>query len=916
MILCSELISSLPSTFKPSSTATVHAMTLLKMYLFDAFRRLPSDIISNRQHRSTINLITKMAFAEADGTATMVETSLLHSILDPTRDSSDLNGPTNDQMKELLDGEDIDTVGYFHDEELMDDSILEADSSCVFHDSSKFFLSKPLSLSTRLVDHSIKLLGRVFVFHRPTSKKQIIDHFVNQLKLILAKPEDVHGSHIVFSNVIASIYCILKQLMQHEMDRKGDRSFISGIHAILNSSLGHRNGKIRRSSSECMALLGKLVGKSLLDDIIKRCAVKIVGDGPINAGYALALGSVNHSLGSLTALSYLPSTVSFLHALARANSSKIQLSALHSLYKTIESCGAGFSSHIDATLQLITTIVFSAREKSSSVSYTSDQHVLLGCSRIMAAMIGLGPEVSNNADFSSLYRFFIHDFLCSSLESVQLEATLLIERAAVLAPNLLFAMNQLLIPKLRELLVSETTGNNLRQMAASSVKILAEREPGLVGDLMPIDLLFQMLNNVHQFDDKHKNNFEEIILLLLKSKSYQPNRWIELVHEIVSSQPKQYSLAIDDAHGELMADTDSKADGVHEVEASHPIFYSWQSKLFALVCLRLLMELHRDNEDHVATQNTRKSTENPLVPYINKIIDIATIAASRGTVSSIREGLLIMKSLIEIFGSVPDPDVQSEVILQQHSAKFSATIAQGFESASLPLVMIASVELVAALVCSDIVKSQVQTMSRSCGYLTNHLSSLKAMHFTQYGEIAAAMVKIAILHALADIYINAHRSSNKKLLVLLQEYVDKYLLQFWNDMLVDYATLSLGSADHEHGKSARLSVTAQQAVKSLPKYFYEEGLESAVVHYFEEAYPSVMNALVRAGTRPQDPIYDTTQSGGHAIQIKLLADMIKPGLIVGLAARGLYDRASWRNKQEQTSDTSISIPSHVCATMQ
>lgn len=182
----------------------------------------------------------------------------------------------------------------------------------------------------------------MFVYHKSNSKNQIIDHLVGQIKIAYSKPEDIRGAKIIFANVITTTHTILKEVIlsrQRDGKKSGeDKTYYSNIHSIINASLGHPSEAVRRAASECMACMATLLGEVLMDDLIKRCAAKIVKEGPIKAGYALALGTVNKKLGSLSALSYLPSIVSFLQALSRSTNIETQVIAYLLVTNIILAC--------------------------------------------------------------------------------------------------------------------------------------------------------------------------------------------------------------------------------------------------------------------------------------------------------------------------------------------------------------------------------------------------------------------------------------------------------------------------------------------------------------------------------------------------------------------------------------------------
>jgi hypothetical protein len=76
-------VTGIPQDFKPTNSASLNAMNMLKLYLFETIRQLPPSILSVPTHRQVFNFITKMAFAEADGSICGTTTSMLDSI---TRD--------------------------------------------------------------------------------------------------------------------------------------------------------------------------------------------------------------------------------------------------------------------------------------------------------------------------------------------------------------------------------------------------------------------------------------------------------------------------------------------------------------------------------------------------------------------------------------------------------------------------------------------------------------------------------------------------------------------------------------------------------------------------------------------------------------------------------------------------------------
>jgi hypothetical protein len=103
------------------------------MYLFETFRRMPSKVLLDSQHRTEFNLVTKMAFAEADGSSTGIMTSLLETILDENDDNLD-------------DLDDVTETSDYFVYEVEKEVPFEADASCVLYHSKNFFFKRVIVL--------------------------------------------------------------------------------------------------------------------------------------------------------------------------------------------------------------------------------------------------------------------------------------------------------------------------------------------------------------------------------------------------------------------------------------------------------------------------------------------------------------------------------------------------------------------------------------------------------------------------------------------------------------------------------------------------------------------------------------------------------------------------------------------------
>jgi len=258
-----KLLSTLPSHYKPASSSSLFSINLLKLYLFEMVRKLPPNIFEKPQQKNVVNFVTKLAFAEIDGTHNGVETSLLHTLVLGNADKGQENEMFAPDLFDVLIEEKMRFFSkngqrYFFTQEhsQFQEFTVEPDSSCVLDTSNESFFEKPLSLNVRLVDSAIKLLGVLFTYHKPQSKNQIIEYFIGHIKTTYDTPDDEKLSNIVFSNVIASLYCILSQIKKKQAQSdEADKTYYTNINNILNAGIGHESLTIRRGASYAIALL-------------------------------------------------------------------------------------------------------------------------------------------------------------------------------------------------------------------------------------------------------------------------------------------------------------------------------------------------------------------------------------------------------------------------------------------------------------------------------------------------------------------------------------------------------------------------------------------------------------------------------------------------------------------------------------
>lgn len=906
-----KLLSTLPTHYKPASSGSLYSINLLKLYLFEMVRKLPSNIFEKPQQKNVVNFITKLAFAEIDGTNNGVETSLLHTMLLSGTEQEEKNEMFAPDLFDVLLEEDMRFFSasgqkYFFTQEhsQFQEFTVEPDSSCVLEVTKQSFFEKPLSLNVRLVDSAIKLLGVLFTYHKPTSKNQIIDYFISHIKRTYEAPDDERLSSTVFSNVTTSVYCILIQIKKRNAKvDDAEKSYYTNLNNILNAGLAHSSQSIRRASSRTIALLADLVGSAIIEDILQRCASKIMKEGPLASGYALALGDVNKALGSLHSRNHLPQTISFLMALSRSQSVTTQICAMQSIWNTIETSGMGFVVHVDSLLQHMVSMCFSPVGSSTEqkLNKEDDKYILLAHARILYALIALGPDVIFRPQFSDVFKLLIHDILSSNITPIQIEATRLVERSILIAPMLLPNLRKIII-QLKCFLLDAPSHSGLKRISANCIKIIAEKEPELICEIFEPKLLFQILDQfnheVESDDFGGGQHIKQIITHMIQIRSLSPKHWISVIHRIVSSEPRRVGSDSNVFEGGLIADTDDAEKGDSQVNTSSET-YSWQVKVFALNCLDELLHTYSKLPEHLdAKRGNLEPDSDYLVQHLSQIVNTCSTALSKGTFSVKYGGLHIFLTIIKVFESVSDPEAPEESILQLHDARFGTAISLGFGPKNPPMLSCAACELASAYVPSRIVMNQPSQMSRMCNFLTEQLSA--ELNTNQYGEIAATMIKVAVLSSLAIIYNMADEMSNNNLLNILEPHFP-LLFSSWEKLLRDYGHISIvldESADYvpidEDLTKPGSGVIHYQGT------FMDKGTETSVVQYFRQAYPSIINAITRLSSRKYELWKKKSLESDFAFQTDI-------PLVLGIAVHSLYVN----NINEQTMPTIISCVNSV-----
>eukprot|EP00817_Percolomonadidae_sp_ATCC50343_P004597 CAMPEP_0117418554 /NCGR_PEP_ID=MMETSP0758-20121206/297_1 /TAXON_ID=63605 /ORGANISM="Percolomonas cosmopolitus, Strain AE-1 (ATCC 50343)" /LENGTH=393 /DNA_ID=CAMNT_0005199097 /DNA_START=2712 /DNA_END=3890 /DNA_ORIENTATION=+ len=333
---------------------------------------------------------------------------------------------------------------------------------------------------------------------------------------------------------------------------------------------------------------------------------------------------------------------------------------------------------------------------------------------------------------------------------------------------------------------------------------------------------------------------KELIIKVCELKLFKPELWLKVVSKITSK-------------------------AVPSENEEEIVFYNDQIKTFSLLCLKNVIESY-DEPYHIDPKvplPEHVEENDRLCHLLTKFINVAKDSVTNGLSQQQEIGIKLLITIIKKWDDVNDLQTPTESILTQHVIHFGSAIRTGFSKDAPPYLMKVSASLLSIYVSSRMVSKDEAAIKRVLAFITDKLPNLKEMHFSQYGEIAATLVKLYLLHCLADITIKADHSKNLQLLTLLEPYA-KICIDYWTSVLKDYAYLSLKLDPSNQYIYLPEEGDDEDIVKYKGEYF-DQGTQVEVFEYYEATYPIILNALTRVG-RVKSRIHNPVLLAGLSIR--------------------------------------------------
>ncbi|KAK2459742.1 hypothetical protein APHAL10511_008243 [Amanita phalloides] len=681
-------------------------------------------------------------------------------------------------------------------------------------DGKLYRLVEPPPPTTAVVDAAIELFAQLL----PLQDLTIAMRTLNTLLEAIRSPKlekNAGRKAAVTVNATLAIVLVLRNAMsvihaKHARDVLGNTQVTGLLSPFLMSTLVDGDPVLRAASTEAIGRLASLSNTTFLTSQIKDLVDQVVSnrDPHGRAGCALAFGAIYSYVGGLAAGPLLKTTVNVLMSLSNDPHPVVHFWALKSLATVINAASLGYAPFVSSTLgMLLKVYMLDSHEReggtvlNANISGDCPAYPVV-CQIIDAVTTVLGPDMHESPRTRALVLNLITEFSLEDDEGAQVEAIRCIQHFLMFAPE--HVDIPALVMRFREHLSSSrrppklASINALYQLVQKDALAMSK----LGGDRLVEDL-FTMLD-----DDASVQGVRNVITSWLQQTVvHNPSAWIDLCQRIMarSNANQQVMEAasnqnLRDDEGESLraaSGAGSSAGGADVVGHSTS---RWRTQLFALQCLHKICTIvaqsgRREHLDAVYARNVGLPIPSLLVSRVPDLIKMA-FTASTAYVTEIRlEGLVVLKDVIKIFASSPDPAYEDALLLEQHQAPITAALTPAFSSDSTPEILASAVDACAAFVGCGVIKD-VGRMGRILKLLTTALEQSKDSGTVSLGEAgemspnASAMLRMTTLSAWAQLYVAGSQQAYLENVIKPHKVT---LAPLWIAALRDYASIRVDS---------------------------------------------------------------------------------------------------------------------------
>ncbi|OWA50765.1 HEAT repeat-containing protein 5B [Hypsibius exemplaris] len=683
---------------------------------------------------------------------------------------------------------------------------LEHDATAVYkkydHD-----LPSPLPIGVAVIDFSLLLFGKMFVFLPTKHQQQILEHLAACIKQAKSQRQQA-----LLINVFTALLSALKNLNEAKNELLTEpvvSAFVSLIHIGIISS----SPMMRCAAGEALGRLAQVVGEpKFVAETVQRSfdVMQSSRDVVTRTGHCMVLGCLHRYVGGMASNQHLKNNIMILKALAEdLNAPMVQVWALHALYLIADSGGPMFRGYVEQTLSLCMKLLLTVPRHHHEVF-----HCIGKC--LSALITAVGPELNGaTSDAINAVRntcltacaLMMHSSSNEDDWISQSEAVQSFQQVHMFAPRHVNFSH--LVPDLVRHLSSPHL--LLRQSAVDCLRQLCQRETGQVcdiakntqetssdDDLWLAQVFLDMLDV--EKDPKILSGIQLILQSLLQyAIEHHLSAWFTISREILTTSevgPKGGNESVQGGEDEEDDEEEfrTKNAGESEIRRNNS---RWLTRVYAVNCLRKLIRTCKElNSFHFDVMRARRERLDALILHLPDLVRMAFMGATSDSDELRMAGLDLLLDIIVHFAGIEEPEFPGHGILEQYQANVGAALRPAFASDTPPNITAKACDVCSRWIASGVARD-IKDLRRVYQLLVQSLDKLRISlkdAKIPYSEASVTLEKLSILKAWAEIYVDAMRRQKQyeELLALVQPHVAS-LSRSWLAAIRDQALLSLPS---------------------------------------------------------------------------------------------------------------------------
>ncbi|KAK9474210.1 armadillo-type protein [Dipodascopsis tothii] len=735
-------------------------------------------------------------------------------------------------------GEDLHWLTKSSYEDAVENMLSEPTVAAVEHDYVQLMLQstaahpadvQPKAAATAVVDSAIEVFVLLFLSKPAKIQESILEQLSSFLNAASLNRNNGRKMAIT-TNAVVALLGVLKLYATDKSGQLQSPAVLNLYMEILKSVLSSSDPYVRMISADTIGRLYSMGSSHFNGNQIKLFVDEIVNNRDPNtrAGLALALGQIHSHLGGMAAGFHLKTIMGILMSLSNDPHPTVHFWAIDSLVTTIESAGLSFSGYTTSTLGMLLKLYLADTHNQECPSaLSSNLEVDFSTARVLTrcidALIGvLGPDLQDSPKNREIINYMTQELTHEADDYVIVEAIKCDQHLVLFAPSFF------------------DIGSFCQRLARY---ILSHRESLRRA---AIDAFYQLIrNDANQVFVYAGRQLEELLWLAFDQTPYneglrsiieswltqtgvaEAELWVTrcqtVLVKIVGREATAEAAALPagevDLKDEEIASFANGADGDRS-EFKEPM--KWQTKVFALSCLRELIQMNKDSPENI----------------VRKFGDVikAAFSASTSHVLEIRlVGIRLLDDILQHYSHIPDPDFPETPLLEQYQAQIGSALNTTFSSDSSPELASEAINVCADFIASGVVE-EAGRMGRMLRLLSSALESCAADgDDITLGDLkglstnSQTMLKMAILSAWAELQIASAERTYLK--VIIKPHVTA-LASLWLAALREYSQLKFDSDAASIGGGFNPSENMGPG-----------GTQDGVLQFYEQAWLKIADAI-------------------------------------------------------------------------